>query len=296
MAVRVLVTDLDNTLFDWVEIWYRSFTALLDGLAWESGVPRDTLVDEARVVHQRHGTSEYAFLIQELPSLVRLHPGEDLARRYAGAITAFKEARAATLRLYPGVRETLCTLRARGCMLVGYTESLAYYTGYRVRKLALDGLLDHLYSPADHALPRGLTPDQLRRHPPEYYRFSHTRHHELPAGTHKPDARVLLRILADVGAELGDALYVGDSLMKDVAMAQDAGVTDVHAAYGAAHHSEAYALLRRVTHWTDEDVARERALLERGEIVPSHVLRAGFHELLEQFEFASLRDAAAAGT
>jgi len=293
VAFRVLVTDLDNTLYDWVEIWYRSFTALLETLAVESGVAFDQLVEEARVVHQRHGTSEYAFLVQELPSLLRLSPGDDLVRRYARAIHAYRQARTASLRLYPGVRETLCALRARGCLLVGYTESLSYYAGYRMRKLGLDQLLDHLYSPADHALPRGLTPEQVRTHPAEHYAFHHTLHHHLPAGTHKPDARVLLDILADVGCEREEALYVGDSLLKDVAMAQDAGVTDVHAAYGVAQHREGYELLRRATHWTDQDVARERTLLERGEVVSSHVLVNGLHELLEQFEFAAFTAPAA---
>ena len=33
----VVITDLDNTLFDWFEIWYQSFTALLDCLAKDSG-------------------------------------------------------------------------------------------------------------------------------------------------------------------------------------------------------------------------------------------------------------------
>ncbi len=30
---RLLITDLDNTLWDWFEAWYESFSALLDGLA-----------------------------------------------------------------------------------------------------------------------------------------------------------------------------------------------------------------------------------------------------------------------
>ena len=65
----VLITDLDNTLFDWVNIRYRSFSAMLRVLVEESGVPQERLEEEIRRVHQRHKTSEYVPLIQELPSL-----------------------------------------------------------------------------------------------------------------------------------------------------------------------------------------------------------------------------------
>lgn len=48
--------------------------------------------------------------------------------------------------------------------------------------------------------------------------------------------------------------------MKDVAMAQKVGVVDVHAAYGVVQHRPEYDLLRRVSHWTADDVECERGL------------------------------------
>jgi FMN phosphatase YigB (HAD superfamily) len=71
----------------------------------------------------------------------------------APAIDAFREARRNTLRLYPGVKSTLSTLRARGVLIAAFTESKAFYTSYRFRKLGLDGLVDYLYSPEDHLMP-----------------------------------------------------------------------------------------------------------------------------------------------
>jgi phosphoglycolate phosphatase len=285
VQISVVVTDLDNTLFDWVEIWYRSFSALLDSLLTQSGVPEETLIREIRTVHQRHGTSEYAFLIEELPSLRKLHPGESLGMVYRQAIDAFDAAREQALQLYPGVFDALAQVRRSGCLIVGYTESMALYTNYRVRKLGLDGLLDYLYSPADHTIPRGLSADQLRRYPVEQCRFAHTIHYHLPRGEHKPNPRVLLDIITSLGAVPEEVVYVGDSLMKDISMAQDAGVPDVHAAYGVAQHRAAYELLRSVSHWTDADVEREKQILHRGQVTPSYTLRNSFSELLGLFEF-----------
>jgi len=220
-AVRVVVTDIDNTLYDWVEMWSHSFGAMLARLVDDSGVPREVLERELYAVHQRHGTTEYAFAIQELPSLVARHPGEDLVERYASAIAEYREMRRRTLRLYPDVAATLAAIRATGCSIVGYTDSRAYYANYRIRALGLDGLLDYVYSPPDHELPGGLTPEQIRKYPAAHYRLARTVHRHVPEGVWKPDAGVLRGILREIGAGPSEAIYVGDSLVKDVAMARD---------------------------------------------------------------------------
>lgn len=75
--IRTLITDFDNTLYDWAGFHIPAFTAMLDTLVIESGRKRHQLIREFKAVHQRHGTSEYAFSISELPSLQRLHPGQD---------------------------------------------------------------------------------------------------------------------------------------------------------------------------------------------------------------------------
>ena len=37
-TVSVVIADLDNTLFDWFEIWYNSFNAMLTSLVDKSGI------------------------------------------------------------------------------------------------------------------------------------------------------------------------------------------------------------------------------------------------------------------
>jgi ribonucleotide monophosphatase NagD (HAD superfamily) len=81
-----------------------------------------------------------------------------------------------------------------------------------------------------------------------------------------------------------EVVYVGDNILKDVYMAQQAGVTDVYALYGASQHKPEYDLLRKVTHWTPEMVERERAALRQGSITPTHVLDANFEQILSLFK------------
>jgi phosphoglycolate phosphatase-like HAD superfamily hydrolase len=284
LPVQLMITDLDNTLFDWLDVWAASFSAMLEQLSDASGVPKGALEDEFRAVHQRHGTVEYALAINELPSLTRLHPNADLAEVYSDAVDAFRTARRERLRLYPGVIETLERIRQSGCRLVGYTESIAFYSAYRIKKLGLDVLLDRLYSPQDHDFPAGITPEQLRRYPPEHYELRRTTHFHTPVGERKPNAAILKSIVAEMNCDVSETAYVGDSLLKDVLMAQQADVADVWAKYGYSPARPEYELLKRVTHWTAEDVAHEKALSSH-DVKPTYVLERSFSELLDLFAF-----------
>lgn len=278
---RVLITDVDNTLLDWQDLWYQTFSAMMDTVLSISGVDPETLYAEASVIHQRYGTSEYSHLLEELPSL-RARYGDDILIVMAPAIDAFREARRRALALYPTVAETLAALQEKGVRIAAFTESKAFYTNYRFRKLGLDGLVDVLYSPEDHSVPKETV--AKRHYDADSYAFKNTVHHYTPEGEVKPNPEILLDIVKDLGVSIDEVVYVGDNLLKDVVMAQQAGITDVHAAYGSSQHKPEYELLRKVTHWTPEMVERERAALKPGSVIPSYVLTENFAQILPLFE------------
>jgi phosphoglycolate phosphatase-like HAD superfamily hydrolase len=246
-----------------------------------SGVAAETLYRECSVVHQKYGTSEYSRLLEELPSLRKLY-GDNVLTAMAPAIDAFRDVRRRVLQLYPTVRGTLQALKLAGITTVAFTESQAFYTNYRFRKLGLDGLIDFLYSPEDHPMPDNTS--DTRFYAAESYNFQKTVHRFTPKGEVKPNPAILLEIISDLDASIEESVYVGDSILKDVSMAQQAGVTDVHALYGVSQHKPEYDLLRKVTHWTPEMVERERTALSRGGVVPTHVLDNTFAQILSLFE------------
>ena len=271
----VLITDLDNTLFDWVDIWYNSFNAMLQEIVRISGIPQNELEPEIKKIHQRHHTAEYAFLVEELEILRERDASIDVRKKYHGAIDAFRSKRREYLRLYPSVLNTLLTIKEQGTLIVGYTESMEYYSKFRIRELKLDGVLDILYCPPGHEVPdRPLATINLHG-----TQVLHT-----PRGELKPNPEILSNILASVGVDREKAVYVGDSLFKDVIMAKEVGVTDVYAEYGKAQDRPEYDLLRRVTHWTKEDVEREKRITKR-KVVPTYILEYSFADLLNFFSF-----------
>lgn len=274
---NTLITDFDNTLYDWFLVWNKSFSAMLFELEKISGIDREVLFPEIRAIHQKYHTSEYAFLIEEMPSLRKAYPNDDLISVFDDAIHAYRSARKSSLQLYPGVKDTLTELRSRGVLIVLYTESLAFYTNFRIRRLGLDDLIDFIYSPPDHALPSAAS-GSLNS---EDSRLQHAKHRFIPAGVIKPNPEVLLDIVHEIGRSPEETVYLGDSLMKDVAMAQDAGIVDILAEYGGVQHLTEYELLQRVSHWSETDVQRERVTSKR-DIRPNNAI-SQFGEILRFF-------------
>jgi FMN phosphatase YigB (HAD superfamily) len=299
--VSLCVLDLDNTLWDWVAMWHAMFSAKLEGVVRISGLSAEVLKPEFRAVHQRHSTSEYPFAIEELPSIQAQHTGQDIRALYDSAMHAYYRARKRNLVTYPDVQEVLCTLHSRGVRLVAYTESLAFYSAQRLRELDLDLQIDVLYSPEDHQLPKNAKPEDVRRYPADHYTLRHTIQRFTPKGELKPNPDILESILRDLQIPREEAIYIGDSRMKDIVMANMVGVTSVWAKYGVAQSRPEYQLLRDVTHWTDEDVAREREI-EKGTGIPSvhlepkFTLESSLGQVLELFDFDVASHAAAAAT
>lgn len=285
-ARRLLVTDLDNTLWDWFQAWFESFSALVDGLVAVSGADRAVLEEQIKAVHQRRGTTEYSNLIREVPALVEFAGRRDPFEVFDAALHAQSSRRKGATRLYPGVAESLLALKQGGVRVVGYTESGAYWTEWRIRHTGLDGVVDVLYSSPDHDLAAGVDPAELRtgHYGQSSYGLRATEHRHVPSGVLKPSPEILSAILHEEKCAPGEAAYLGDSLMKDIAMAQSAGVLDIHAQYGLVQHQEEYDLLRRVTHWPDQDVAREKTLARpESDIIPTLVCHEQFGEVLPVF-------------
>jgi phosphoglycolate phosphatase len=281
---KILITDLDNTHWDWFDAWHQSFAAMLTRLAEMSGVPREVLEEQIRAIHEKRGTTEYSWLIGEIPALIDTAAPVDPAVLYDDAVHVLNSRRRATTRLYPGVREALTQLKRLDVRIVAYTESVAYWSEWRIRHTRLDGIIDVLYSAPDHDLPAGRDIRDLRMLPPTEYGLKRTRHNHIPRGVLKPNALVLRSILDEQGFRPEEAVYLGDSLMKDIVMAQQAGVLDVYAKYGESQSRPGYDLLRRVSHWSDNDIARERAIAQSTAIVvPTVTCQRSFDEVLPLF-------------
>ncbi|HIQ82659.1 MAG TPA: HAD family hydrolase [Candidatus Pullichristensenella stercorigallinarum] len=114
-----------------------------------------------------------------------------------------KRDRAAWMRVFPGIAETLAALRERGVLLGVVTSKRPESYAADFTPFGLDGYFDILVTCADTAL-------------------------------HKPHPEPLYKFLERAGARAREALYIGDSVY-DRDCARAAGVDFALATWGSAH-------------------------------------------------------------
>jgi phosphoglycolate phosphatase len=280
--IKVVLTDLDNTLYNWVDYYVPSFLAMVEELSGVTGIDQETLKASFKRVHEHYKTTEYSFAVEQLDVLAQAHQGlatTELLTRYDSTFRAFRRVRKNTLRLYEGVAETLSALKGRGKMLVAVTDSLRFYSEYRLRQLNIDSLFDALVSPPDHGIPQGITPSDVRYYEDEArYRSCIPIKIATPADARKPDSAFIIPVLDQFRIQPAEAIYIGDSATKDILLAQACGVHDVLAQYGRKYDEHNYAELVKITYWTNAEIEEDKKLRTRA-VQPTWVIN-NFTEVL----------------
>lgn len=281
--IEIVVTDLDNTIYNWVDFYVPSYLALVAELSALTGIGEEALKASFKRLHEHYRTTEYSFAVHELDVLSKLNDGlsaRQVYEKYSPAIRAFRKRRMETLHLYDGVREALSTLRKNGKKTVAHTDSLLFHATQRLKRLGVEELYDAIVAPPDHGFPSGVKPSDIR-----YYEDTDAYTSRIPIqitlenGLRKPDPMSLRSVLTRFGVEPAQAVYVGDGLFRDVLMAQRCGVYDVHAKYGQVVDPRNYEELLKITYWTQADVAAEQEL-RKTPVTPSFEIQS-FPELLQ---------------
>lgn len=282
-TIELLVTDLDNTLYDWVSFFAVAFYRMVEVAAGQLDVGREVLLDDLRAIHRAHHNSEQPFALLDTKTVSDRLPG--LSRRERkeyldDAFHAFNSARKALLTPYPNVLDTLERIDGSGCTIVGHTEATAVNAQFRLAMLGLAKYLKRLYAAENRG--KGHPAPELASRVVGVPSVTY-----LARGELKPAPGVLLNICADNGVDPSRTLYVGDSVSRDVGMAKEAGVWVAHAQYGTRYPPEYWPMLVRISHWHEDDVRRaELAESMFGQVEPDARLDEGFAQILGHFRFS----------
>ena len=280
--IRLLICDLDNTLYDWVTYFSTAFYAMVEVASQLLETSKDVLLDDLQEVHRKRHNSEEPWALLETRTVEARYAELSRAERKTlldPAFYAFNRARKRTLAPYPGVIETLEIVSGSGCTIVGHTEATVVNALFRLHKLNLTRFLTALYAVEPlglgHPDPKGA---EILDQVPSVRRLQlHER---------KPDPEVLNEICFSLDKAAEETLYVGDSISRDIGMAKEAGVYSAWAKYGTKYDPEHWDRLVRITHWTDEDVKRAtEAKRKYGSVLPDTILEESFSELRDQFSF-----------
>ncbi|MFO0594844.1 MAG: HAD family hydrolase [Myxococcaceae bacterium] len=238
MAIRLVVTDMDNTLYSWIDYIVPAVEALVEAVQRSTGWPEIKVVQSLKAVYTRYESNEYPFALQE-SSIFEEFPdfGSFDKLVIEPARMAFSGARKKYLKPFKGVVETLAALKERRVLVVALTDAPRNPAQQRVKQLGLDQYLTSLYTMPGFAFPHGpdgsklVAPDILEKEIKGGYATSCPAV-ELPRDHEKPNPAGLKRILSTYGLSSSEVLVIGDSVKKDIAVAQALGCHDVWAEYG----------------------------------------------------------------
>ncbi len=280
MPIRLVVTDMDNTLYSWVNYIVPAVEAMVEAVCRATGYPKIRVVQSLKKVYEHYESNEYPFALQE-SSLFRDFPDfgsfDQLVIRPARE--AFSQARRRYLEPFPGVVSTLQELKSRGVMVAALTDAPRNPAEQRARLMKLDEHLDALYTlpgfdfPADERGTALVSRVILQKAERGEYRPK-CRVEELPREWEKPDERGLRKILSDFGVAPEETLVIGDSLKKDIAVARRVGAVDAFAEYGTYYSREYRERLDIVS--ADAITRRHAASITEGD---THVPQTATHHL-----------------
>jgi FMN phosphatase YigB (HAD superfamily) len=236
--IRLVVTDMDGTLYSWIDYIVPAVEALVSSVERSTGWPRIKIVQTLKKVYAKYESNEYPFALQE-SELFTAFPefGSFDKLIIAPAHLAFKDARDKYLQPYPGVMATLAELKQRGLPVVALTDAPRNPVELRAKKLGFDQYLDAIYCLPGFDFPK--TEDGEKKisrrieHKDQQGRYrAACKVVELPREYEKPNPLGLKRICEDMGVLPSETLVVGDALKKDVAVARETGALDCWAEYG----------------------------------------------------------------
>ncbi len=289
---HLIITDIDNTLFNWINYYAKCYSGLVRYLSETFQLPYEKLVAESAAVFEKHGSTEYPFVVQELPSIVAQFQSVDdlINQAVEPARQRFLEIAREALIPYPGVKDTLRSLRQSGIKLVALTDAPCYVALWKLNKLNLLDTFDAIYGLPDPRIPT--TADGAPKvHPTilmKYLRganFGFTGHiRTLPENYEKPDPKGLKTVLMDFNLDSAQVdrksiIWIGDNPKKDMWMGHQLGLTNVWAEYGIKFNNEDKVIIDAFSsgHILHRNVSFGKSLTD--EIRPDHIIQS-FPELL----------------
>lgn len=250
--IKLLITDLDDTLYSWLSFFVPAFYAMAEEVAAITHKDLSAILVEYKKTHQLTGSVETPFATLQLPSVKQAFPNmteEQMKEKLDSAFHKFYSVRKHQLKLFPGVQDTLEELHNAGIRMVGYTESASENGVYRLRQLGIEQYFSCIY----------VSDSWRSKDRKDQVLISEKA--KVVSGK-KPNVDVLRQIVSDQNIPLDSALYVGDSLTKDIFMAKQLGVISVLFAGQGDLNPELYEKLVAISSWTQADFLKEAQIKE----------------------------------
>jgi len=264
----ILLTDIDNTLYDFVDFYGMAFRGMLHVLSKQLRAPEERLLLEFKSVFQVTGTLDYQFLIQSLASARHL-TGEPLDRLIRYGRIGFDRVKRKRLVPYPGILDALKLLERGGVSIIGVTNAPYYHAIRRLQDIGAFQFFSGLVAWEGKSPPSDDERAVARYRSVRELAMSRLRVFELfPKELSKPNPFpfLLLKERLDCGASV---FSLGDSISKDLAPSAVLDARTIWARYGTVVNQRNLQTVLEITPWSDTDIKQHSSA---GERAPDYVI------------------------
>jgi putative hydrolase of the HAD superfamily len=198
-VIKAVFFDLDNTLLDFVKMKSEAVKNALNAMV-ESGLSIDPEASFKKIqsIYEKEGWEHQEVFNKFIENEIGFVDNKHLA----AGIVAYRRAKEANLKPYPGVRKTLHQLMKMGIKLAIVTDAPSREAWMRIHQMNLHHIFDEV-----------ITIDE--------------------SGERKPSPKPFEIALKNLGLTKDEAIMIGDWPERDVAGANSVGIKSVYARYGS---------------------------------------------------------------
>ena len=261
MARYYLITDLDNTLYNWVDFFAPSFRGAVHALHKATGISEDLISHSFREVFQERGSLEYPAQARELAIFANTSQTE-LEALNRVIFGSFNRVFNATLRLYDGALECLNWCYGNRIPVIALTNAPLSLARRRLIHLGVNKYFKALAAP--RSFEQGERSSRIEPNlalfpedeDPSRRRLDDRLNciYELSDSEMKPSPAGFERIMSDLMRQDSSAFAIGDSLLKDLAPAHKLGAVTIWAKFGTKVDLNNMQTLYGITPWSAKQI------------------------------------------
>lgn len=276
----LLIADLDNTLYNWVDFFAPSFRGMVHVLARVMKVSEEVLIESFRKVYNERGSLEYSFTIQEL-DIIKNYSETEIEKFVELGQKVFSRVRRKNLKPYEGVKETLEQLYNAGILIVGVTNAPVHHAKMRLWQLKIDKYFFGLGGWEGNTLPHDEFADEIiKKEKSGRYRTRIEKYWQFSNEEMKPNPFAYLNIISKLNVSHKKTYVIGDSMSKDIIPAKEIGAIGIWAKYGMKYSQKNFDTLLKITHW---DQSKINDVYKDFSVKPDYVINS-FSELTDIIE------------
>ncbi len=262
----LLITDLDNTLYNWKDYYATCFRGMVHALSIKTGISEDIIINEFHNVYLNHQSIEYSFAVQEF-NVFKNCSEKELLDIINFTKNIFVKISKKNLKPYDGVKETLTWANNVGILVIGVTNATFSLAHNRLQTLGLTQKLNGLAALESFSLPN----DNLRHLNKNQNYSSKQKRWFFQTNEMKPNPSIYQKIITQLHLSPENIFVVGDSLENDIKPAKEIGAVGIWAKYGKVCLDSTNETLKKITPWDDAKIS----LIEHSErIIPDFVIES----------------------